>query len=136
MMHHSLPHQSNKHIILSYPLIIITILIVLIILSSLLTLWTINEMIWITHHKWFKRMNDEIGPIDYQQTQSIQYISYNHFDITILQDICYSVEWIDQENQHLNHYQSINYTWTIQLIHILECIFIHLNPFFSECWNV
>ena len=52
-------------------------------------------------------------------------------------DMCSSVEWIYQENQHLIHYQSINHTWTMQFIHFTKCIVIsHLNSFCCEWWNI
>ena len=63
----------NTHIILSYPLIILfitTIVIVFIIQSSLLPLWTINEMIWITQYPWFKNEWTDCF-IHSQQIQSI-----------------------------------------------------------------
>ena len=47
------------------------------------------------------------------------------------EDVHSSLEWTDQEHQHLSHYQSSNHTWWIQLLHITEWI-IQLNSFFSE----
>ena len=72
----------------------------------------------------------------------------NHIQIVLLHfyyllhlfsvDSNYSVEWIDQENQHLIHYQSVNHTWTMQFSYLFKWFIsvFHLNSFFTQWWNV